>query len=291
MQPVAVLMLAYNKIEHTRVCLNGLLQSTYPHLLFELVDNGSNEPVEALFREFGARAAARGWETDVVRLAKPAGAIGGRNAGFERLLARNDLRAIALVDNDVMPRHLSWVERLVERLEATPRRGIVGPKLVYPNPPHLIQCAGCEVSPEGKVDFAGRGLPRDTPAFEVERPVQALISACWLMRPEFPRTVGLLDDRFSPVQYEDVDYCYRVREAGFECVYTPAAEMYHFENTTTDGSADVNYTYVTVKNGMKFKAKWQHRFALEQGRPARDMVWREIPRVRLDVTQLPEQLP
>ncbi|HTL52858.1 MAG TPA: glycosyltransferase family A protein, partial [Planctomycetota bacterium] len=142
MQPVAILILAYNKIEHTRLCLRGLLQSSYPRLVFQLVDNGSTEPLSDLFAEFASQAKTRGWETDILRLPTPAGAIGGRNAGFERLLQRTDLRAIALCDNDVMPRHRSWVEILAAKLEGHPKRGIVGPKLVYPTPPHLIQCAG-----------------------------------------------------------------------------------------------------------------------------------------------------
>lgn len=291
MQPVAILILAYNKLEHTRLCLRGMLQSSYPNLLFQLVDNGSTEPLSELFAEFGEQAKARGWATDILRLPQPAGAIGGRNAGFERLMQRTDLRAIALCDNDVMPRTRSWVEVLAAKLEGHPKRGIVAPKLVYPTPPYQIQCAGCDVSPDGKIDFAGRGLAIDTLEFNRERPVQALISACWLMRPDFPRTLGLLDDQFSPVQYEDIDYCYRVREAGFECLYTPAAEMYHFENTTTDGSADVNFAYVTVKNGLKFKAKWGHRFSQEGGKPAREMIWRDVARVRLDQVAAPEMLP
>ena len=291
MNTVAVLILAYNKLEHTRHCLKGMLASTYRHLHFHLVDNGSTEAVSGAFESFAKDAAKKGWTCEIQRLDAPAGAIVGRNAGFERLMPRTGLRAIALCDNDVMPRHASWVERLCAALESNPAIGIVGPKLVYPLLPHLIQCAGADVSPDGRVDFSGRGAARDTAAFARDREVQALISACWLMRPEFPRTIGLLDEQFSPVQYEDIDYCYRVREAGFQCRYVAGVEMYHFENTTTDGSPTVNFPYVTVKNGMKFKAKWARRFQTENGKPSREMVWKEIAKVRLEQVPEPEILP
>ena len=48
--------------------------------------------------------------------------------------------------------------------------------------------------------------------------------------------IGGLDEVFNPAQYEDFDFCYRAREAGWEVWYEPAAEMYHFENVTTAGS-------------------------------------------------------
>ena len=93
---------------------------------------------------------------------------------------------------------------------------------------------------------------------------------------------GLLDERFSPVQFEDIDYCYRIRELGYRCRYEPTIELYHFENVTTGRTGAINYPYLTVKNGLKFKAKWKHRFTLENGPEDRDWTWAEIQSVALD---------
>ncbi len=132
------------------------------------------------------------------------------------------------------------------------------------------------------------------PQFSEARDVQCLISACWVMKREVLDAVGPLDDAFSPVQFEDIDYCYRARYPDgrdgprWRVAYEPAVEMYHFENVTSGRTSTLNYRYLTVKNGLKFKNKWQHRFAAEGGKPESEMKWRfDIPQVRLeDVAEL-----
>ena len=59
--------------------------------------------------------------------------------------------------------------------------------------------------------------------------------------------------------------------------------MYHFENVTSGRTGSLNYTYLTVKNGMKFKEKWLHRCAGEDGPPESGTTWRhDLPQVRLE---------
>jgi GT2 family glycosyltransferase len=125
------------------------------------------------------------------------------------------------------------------------------------------------------------------PAYNTRCDCQTLISAAWMLRAEVARSVGPLDERFSPVQFEDIDYCYRIRESGGLCRYEPGVELYHFENVTT-GRGTLNYPYLTVKNGLKFKQKWRHRFADEGGPPDSEWAWAQIPTVEL--TDVPEHL-
>jgi GT2 family glycosyltransferase len=99
--------------------------------------------------------------------------------------------------------------------------------------------------------------------------------------------IGGLDEVFNPAQYEDFDFCYRAREAGWEVWYEPGAEMYHFENTTTAGSADLNFRYVTIRNGLEFKRRWQHRFSAEGGPPDEECHWRELETRPLEQTGVP----
>ena len=99
--------------------------------------------------------------------------------------------------------------------------------------------------------------------------------------------IGSLDEVFNPAQYEDFDFCYRAREAGWEVWYDPAAEMYHFENTTTAGSADLNFRYVTIRNGLEFKRRWQHRFSAEGGPPDEECRWQELETRTIERTGVP----
>jgi GT2 family glycosyltransferase len=108
------------------------------------------------------------------------------------------------------------------------------------------------------------------------------------MRAEAAKKIGPLDPQFSPAQFEDIDYCYRMREEGWTCLYEPAVEMYHFENVTTKGSERINFPYVTVKNALKFRRKWGERIAREGGPP--DHAWAWIPAPPVALEDLPQEL-
>jgi GT2 family glycosyltransferase len=285
---VSVVLLMHDKAGYTRRCLQGLRATSYRPLELILVDNGSRDSTPALLDEFQGHFEREGIGVLRIRFDKNLGAVAGRNQALNRVSGQH----MVFLDNDVVPRTRSWIRRLRDYLLAHDDVGAVGPKMVYPTRPHLIQCAGCDVSPSGRVWFRGRGEPPDAPDFGAERDCQALISACWMMPTSAVRVVGHLDEGFSPVQFEDIDYCYRLREAGYRVVYLPAVEMYHFENVTTGRTRDLNYRYLTVKNGLRFKNKWRRRFARENGPDERDMQWREdIPSARLEEIGELETLP
>lgn len=279
---VSILMLGHNKAEYTRRTLDALLQSTLRPFQLVLVNNGSTDHTAAVFDSFRQRAGGQSLHVDVLNLPDVHSAITGRNRGMALLKGEY----WAFLDNDVCVCSRSWLERLRAVLESDPKIGVVGPKLVYPHPPHDIQCAGCAVTPAGQVIFCGRGEPRANPAWNARRECQTLISACWMMPAHVAREAGELDEQFSPVQFEDIDYCYRIRDLGYRCVYEPAVEMYHFENVTTGGTGTLNYPYLTVKNGLKFKTKWKHRFECEGGPLAWE--WANIATVKIE--DVPEHL-
>jgi GT2 family glycosyltransferase len=269
---VSIIVLAHNKVEYTRRCFDGLLQSPYRPLEVLAADNGSTDGTPRLFAEFAPKAAEAGIAFRPTRHEANVGAVTGRNVALED--AEGDY--VVFLDNDVVPRSRPWLERLRAELEGDERIGIVGPKLIYPFPPFLIQFAGGAVTPTGWVQFRGRGEPREAPQFNAPRDVQCLISACWMMPRRLVTQLGPLDEQFNPLQFEDIDYCYRARHAGCRVRYLPSVEMYHFESVTSGNTPEINYTYVTVKNGMKFKKKWKSMFESEGGPLDEDVHWKQI---------------
>ncbi|MFO7899016.1 MAG: glycosyltransferase family 2 protein [Planctomycetota bacterium] len=277
-QRASVVILAYNKAQHTARCLNGLLHTSWRPLEVVLLDNGSTDGIPDVFDSFEERAGNAEIHVKRLRNESNLGAATGRNQALERASGR----LVAFMDNDVVVRSRDWIERLARTLASHDKAGIAGPKLIYPFPPFLIQCAGGAVSPTGRVFFRGRGEPNESPRFGQEEEVQCLISACWLMRRDVFEDVGGLDEAYNPVQFEDIDFCYKARAAGWRVFYNPAAEMYHFENVTTSGSPTINSPYQIVKNGLLFKRRWQHAYSREAGPREEDWHWAEIPTVRLD---------
>lgn len=281
----SLVMLAYNKARHTELALNGLLRAGVADLQCVLVDNGSADDTPAVLERFRTAAAGAGGTVEILRFAENLGAIAGRNEALRRCGGEY----IVFMDNDVIPGRRSWLSRLVGVLEADRGVGIVAPKMVFARPPYPIQCAGCAVAPGGRVVFRGRGDDFDDPAYAEARDCPALISATWVMRRSVYEKLGDLDMLFHPVQFEDIDYCYRARVAGWRCRYEPSVWMYHFENVTTDGGGVTgNYRHLTVKNGLKFKRKWAEQVAADED-PASDVPWRDdLPTVTFaQVGELP----
>lgn len=274
----SIIILACNKAYFTERTLTGLLETTWPDVEVILVDNGSEDNTREVFNAFEVSARSRGWQVRQILHDENVGAVAGRNCAMEQVTGDY----VVFLDNDVVIGMRSWLERLTGKLTADPTIGVLGPKILFAAPPHNIQCAGCLVGREGRVTFGGRGEDRNTPAYAVARNVPCLISACWIMPRAVMDTVGELDMRFHPVQFEDIDYCYRIREKGWRCVYDPEVFVYHYENVTTDGTPGINYRYVTVKNGVRFKNKWREQIAKDKGPEDATMEWRDLPTTALD---------
>lgn len=278
---VSVVMLACDKARYTRLALDGLLLSTWPDLELVFLDNGSRDETPAVLADFAAAVEARGWRVVALREAENIGAVAGRNRCLERVTGDT----VVFLDNDVVIGRRSWLERLRAVLERDGRIGILGPKILYAEPPRPIQAAGCIVCKGGRVLFRGRGAAADDPAYAEPAEVQALISACWIMPRAVVDELGPLDRRFDPVQFEDIDYCYRARAAGYLCRYEPSVEVYHFENVTTGGTASIRYKHLTIKNGLKFKRKWREMIAAESGPDDASVPWVEFPRVPFEALE------
>ena len=275
---ISVITLTRNKCAVTRRCLPTLLHSDYAPWELIVVDNGSNDNTHHWFHDLKSEAAARDVPVTVILNPPDTGCSTARNQGIEA--ARGEL--IVFTDNDVALRSRAWLTRMARCLADEPDVAMVGPKLVYPSPPHDIQCAGAAISPTGRPQFMGRGEPRDDPRFNTARDVQCLISACIMVRHAILDELGGFDEAFNPVQFEDFDLCYRFREQGHRIVYLPDIEMYHLESTTTAGTPSLPNTRVIVQNGLKFKRRWNHMFKTENGPPDPETKWKQIEGVRIE---------
>jgi GT2 family glycosyltransferase len=76
--------------------------------------------------------------------------------------------------------------------------------------------------------------------------------------------IGLLDEIYSPVQYEDLDYCYRARDMGGEVWACRVWKCFTSSTPQPAKSDDINFKYVTTKNGVTFKRRWSNVFQSEE---------------------------
>ncbi len=283
----SLITLSHNKLECTKRCLTALLRDSQTDAPFELivVDNGSTD------------GSAEGCDTSLTALGRSlnipvkvlhnSGNIGcsiARNQAIDA--ARGSY--LVFVDNDIMPRTRRWLPKLRTSLDHSPNIGMVGAKMIYPWHPYPIQCAGVGISKRGHVCFRGRGEPRDTPKFNRLETVQCLISACLLIPAKLIQKHGGFDEAFHPVQFEDFDLVYRLREVGWGALYNPAVEMYHFESVTTQGTPSVRNAAVVIRNGLLFQKRWRHIFEHEDGPSETECSWIKIEPVPFDsIGELP----
>ena len=285
--PISVIIVNYNKRQYSQLCLESILRSEPLPSQIVCIDNGSTDgTVEYLEADFPPQVEQAGVQFAFIPNETNVGACTARNQGLE--VAAHPF--VAFCDNDLAVRSASWLQLLHDRLNEDPTHGIVGAKLLFPFEPFNIECAGAAISPTGRVQYRGRGQPIGAPEFSEPREVQCLISACWLMKKEITDTLGGLDEVFNPAQFEDFDLCYRARENGWKVLYQPDAEMYHFENVTTDGSVDVKFKYVTIRNGLEFKRRWAHMFEHENGPPDEACQWADLETRPLERTGVPPMI-
>ncbi len=285
MPSVSVVVLHHDKASYSRACLDSLLVSSQHPLQIVNVDNGSRDETPRVLDEWEARAQAVGIATARLRYEENIGAIRGRNEALK--ICEGEF--IAFLDNDTVCGQSDWLEQLGEFLEAKPDCALVCPKLVFPWEPFQIECMGAAVSKTGRIQYIGRGDERD--AFGKPFPIQCAISAAWLARRSVFERIGELDEVYSPVQYEDLDWGYRAREAGFSLWAHPGVEVFHFEHTTTAGSSDINFRYVTAKNSLEFKKRWAKMFTTENGPSDADCKWRDIERKTIEQVNTASLLP
>ncbi|NLO05937.1 MAG: glycosyltransferase family 2 protein [candidate division WS1 bacterium] len=279
-----IIVVSYNKRKYTELCLDSMLRGMPRPSQIVVVDNGSTDgTVPFLEDRFPELAEEAGVDFDLIRNDTNVGACTARNQGLSVACGEY----IGFMDNDVAVRSSEWLSILAGVLEEATSNGIVGPKLVFPFEPYNIQHAGAAISRTGRVKYLGRGKQIDAPEHNQRREVQCLISACWLMKGEIPDKIGGLDEIFNPAQFEDFDFCYRAREAGWKVLYDPVAEMYHYESVTTDNSPDVNYKYVTVRNGMEFKRRWRQMFEQEDGPSDEECHWERLETRPIEQTGIP----
>ena len=159
--------------------------------------------------------------------------LGERQAGFA-VNANRGLRIatgdVVLLNNDVIA-HKGWLERLQYWAYRVPRHGMVGPKLLYPD--NRIQSAGSYRNlgaPEWfdhRYRFASAEHgPANVPWFAL-----GMTGACIYVKRETLEDIGLLDEGYA-MAYEDMDWCLRAWEAGWQVVYYPRASLTHLESVS-----------------------------------------------------------
>jgi glycosyltransferase involved in cell wall biosynthesis/GT2 family glycosyltransferase len=168
----------------------------------------------------------------------------------ERLIFFND---------DVETSQADWIQNVIEPLE-NPEVGAVSPKLLYET--GNIQHAGLVVGVRGLIGTAFHQRPADSTEHvnlaQSLRDVAALSAACLAMRRADFFKVGGFDSENTPIAHSDVDLCFKVREAGLRCVYTPFATLRHAGHVSIGAEEKAEPVRRKDKAALYLLRRWAH---------------------------------
>jgi GT2 family glycosyltransferase len=226
-EAVTIIVLSWNRREETLECLESLRDAWFGGAKAMVVDNGSRDgSVEAIRERFP--------DLEVIALPENLGFTGGNNVGIRAALARG-ARAVLLLNNDtrVAGDFLGW---LVASMNAHPRAAAVSGAVLRWDNPEVLEVAYLEIFfGHGLVHRRGvNALPGD--GFDVERQVDVGVGSCLLIRSEALERVGLLDEDYF-AYHEEVDWCFRARQAGYEIWYQPLSRIWHHGSRSTIDAA------------------------------------------------------
>ena len=233
---VSIIIPTRDQASPLKKCVYSIFEKTdYPAYELIVLDNESQDS-EAL--EFLADLEKR----DDVRVERIDDAFNYsrlNNRGVE--LSRGSF--VALLNNDVEVLHADWLTEMVSRA-MQPKVAIVGARLWYPN--GTIQHGGVILGAGGIAGHAHIGLRRGEPGYfaraHLAQDISAVTTACALVKREVYLQVGGFDENLA-VTFNDVDFCLRLREAGYRILWTPYAELIHHESASRgfdDSSAETS---------------------------------------------------
>lgn len=206
-------------------CIDSILAgTTYKRYEIIVVDNQSSEPATLRYlNSLACHARVR-----VVKHDRPFNYSRINNDGVRH--CKGSL--ICLLNNDVEVITPDWLEELVSHA-VRPQVGAVGAMLYYPN--DTIQHAGIIVGMHGVAAHPYSGMPRgysgQMARARLTQAMSAVTAACMLVRRDVFEKVGGFDADLQ-VAYSDVDFCLRVRQFGYTNIWTPFAELYHWESAS-----------------------------------------------------------
>ena len=144
--------------------------------------------------------------------------------------------------------------------------GAVGAKLYYSD--DTVQHAGVILGLGGMAGHAHKHFGRNHPGYmaraSIAQNLSACTAACLMMRRDVFDEVGGLDESFE-VAFNDVDLCMKIREKGYLVVFTPYAELYHYESKSRGNDSTPEKLERFRGEIDRFKEKWQKQ--LDDGDP------------------------
>lgn len=233
----SIVILTYNRLDYTKQCIESIRKFTKKNSYeIIIVDNNSVDgTIEWLKQQHDITTILNN-----ENLGFPAGC----NQGMKTAKGDN----ILLLNNDTIVTP-GWLDNMIACLYSSESIGAVGP--VTNNSPYYQTIPVPYKDTSGVEGFA-KGYNRSDSSKWEER--IKLIGFCMLIKKEVMDRIGFFDEIFTPGNYEDDDYCIRMRRAGYKVVLCKDTFIHHFGSVSFRETG--SFGKLLKENELKFKQKW-----------------------------------
>jgi len=238
---VSVVIPVFNQVDFTRKCIQSIQHNTVLPIEIIVVDNNSSDETKLFLQQY----------PDIKVITNT------RNLGFGKAINQGMRAAktpyVLLLNNDTEVQGPEWLPRLLGALNESEHIGAVGVSGGVLDKAFNFVKEVC--SPEETFDY--------------------LVGFCMLIKQKAIEKVGYLDERFDIAYYEDVDYCYRLKEHGFQTRLVSDVELVHHGRKTVLRAVSLQRLY--RQNRTRFIAKWGQK-SREQ-RQQEEQILEQIPSI------------
>ena len=225
----SVVIPVYNVKDYLPKCIDSVLAQDFEDYEVILIDDGSTDGESgAICDRYAAAHPER-----IRAIHKPNGGVGeARNVGIEA--AQGEY--LLLLNNDVEVRNADWLTELLRQCAHPGGAAICGAMLWYPD--ETIQHAGIVTGLGGYAGHSHKYKKKGGSGYlfrtSTVQDFSGVTGACLLVKTAVYDEMHGLDEQFA-VAFNDVDFCLRVRDAGYRIAWTPYAELIHYESKSRGG--------------------------------------------------------
>ncbi len=234
---IAIVVLNWNNAKDTIECLSSLQKITYSNFEIIVVDNGSTDnSVKQITSAFP--------QIDILENGENLGFAEGNNRGILYAFKKG-VDSVLILNNDTVV-HPDILNAFHEAVKQNPKAGVFGAKIFYFDDPAKVWYAGGDVDPHSYVC-----LHASSDKGKIEETNYACGCAL-LIKKEVVEKVGLMDPRFF-LMWEEVDWCWRIRKAGYKCLFVPEAKVWHKISSSFEGGyRGDSWNYYYFRNRLLF---------------------------------------
>lgn len=250
---VSILIPSYDHVDDLDKCIRSIYRrTTYRNFEILIIENNSKKKstfryYERIQKEHPDNLRVVVWKEGSGFNFSALNNFGARYAAGEYLLMLNN-------DTEVITPH--WLEEMVMYAQQK-RIGCVGAKLLYPD--DTVQHAGVGLGIGGVAGHLHKGYDSADHGYMGRlgyvQDVSAVTAACLLLRREVFDEVGGLDEGYA-VAFNDVDFCVRVWKAGYQNVFTPFAQLYHYESKSRGLEDNPEKQKRFQSEVLRFQERW-----------------------------------